>query len=370
MKLVIIKSHLKDALAAVAGAIAEHAHLPILKNVFIEARSGKIILAATNLEIAVEYAVLGKVLDPGAITIPCGAFSNIINNLQSERLNLETKSNTLDIKTDNYHATLQGMPSDEFPIIPKVTKTKGTIVIKGVLLKEALAQVAPCVQLSELRPELGSVLMAYVLDSLKFVATDSFRLAEKTIQKNEFSSTHTEAFRMLIPLKTAQELMKIIGDEDEVTITHDENQIAFSGPSYAVVSRLIDGKFPDYEAIIPKKFSTEISMQKDEFAAAVKLSGSLGTRSGEVKIATHENKKSVSVYSAEQGVGENTYALPAKISGGAHEMSFSWRYLLDGVKAIRGAEVHLGLSEDNKPALLKAPHDGSYFYIVMPIMKA
>jgi len=370
MKLVVIKSHLKDAIGIVSGASAENANLPVLKNILIEAKSGKITLAATNLELALEYTILGKVLEPGRATIPAGMLAGIINNLQTERLNLEEKNNSLDIKTDNYHAALQGISADEFPLIPKVKNPKGALVIKASFLRDALAQVVFAAQPSELRPELGSVLFVYTIDSLKLVATDSFRLAEKTIPKQEFSSTQKEEFRILVPLKTAQELVRAFRDDEDVTISHDESQISFSTQTISLVSRLLDGRFPDYEAIIPKKFSGEISVPKEEFISAIKLSGALGTRAGEIKIAIHENKKSIIISCVEQGVGENTYALPARVHGEIHEASFNWRYLLDGARAIAGEEAWIGIVDDNKPALLKAPNNGGYFYVVMPILKA
>src|SRR3989344_759099 len=127
MKLVVIKSHLKDALRAVIGVTTEHANLPILKNVRVDAHDGKIILTATNLEVAIEYSLLGKVLEPGVTTLPAATLVNIINNLQSERLTISANAaHAVEITTDNYNATLQGAPPDEFPLIPKVKEAAQT----------------------------------------------------------------------------------------------------------------------------------------------------------------------------------------------------------------------------------------------------
>jgi DNA polymerase-3 subunit beta len=370
MKLVVIRSHLREALGAIIGATIENSTLPILKNICIDAKEGKIVLSATNLEIAFEYSLLGKVLEPGKTTIPATMLANILGNLESERINLETKQTNLEITTDNYQATLQCASPDEFPLIPKIKTPTGTITIKGALLKDAVSKVLFCAQASELRPELGSVLVSFSIDSLKLVATDSFRLAEKTVGSDEFSTTHKDEFKILVPLKTAQELYRTIRTEEEVIISHDESQIAFETPTLLLVSRLIDGKFPDYEAIFPKKFTTELSLEKGEFLSAVKLAGSLGVRSGEVKLKTLENKKSVLFSSVEQGVGENSYALPARMQGDLKEISFNWKYLWEGAKALDGDEVYIGLVEENKAALIKSPGDASYFYILMPILKA
>lgn len=370
MKLVLLKGHLKDALASVAGISTENQNLPILKNVLISADNGTITVCSTNLEIAISYFVPGKIIEPGKITVPASTFLQIISNLTSERVNIEEKNGVLEVKTDNYEATLQGISAEEFPIIPTIKEEKGSLSIKGILLKEALSQVSPSAQISDLRPELGSLLFSFGIDTLKLAATDSFRLAEKTFTKTQMAVAYKDDFKLLVPLKTAQELLKILNDDEDVVLKDDGSQILIETPRFSMISRLIDGKFPDYEAIIPKDFSAKIILDSSEFVSALKLSAVFGSKISEVRIKILDNKKGVQIYSQEQGLGENSSTLSAKAEGNISEISFNWRYLLDGLRALKGKEVWIGLNEDNKPALLKVPNDSSYFYIVMPIMRA
>jgi DNA polymerase-3 subunit beta len=369
MKFVVIKNNLKEGLGVVEKASGENLNLPILKNVLIESQDNNIKLTTTNLEIAINYYVSGKTIENGKVTIPISVFLNIINNLQTERLNLEKKNQNLEIKTDNYEAIIQGLPPEEFPIIPKIKNNKEFLEIKTELFKEVLGQTISSAQFSDLRPELNSVLFSFSLDALKIVATDSFRLSERTLPINQFTTNHKQEFKILIPLKTSQELFKILKENESLKIYHDQNQILFTTDRFEFISRLVEGVFPEYEAIIPKKFETEIVLDREEFINAIKATSALGSRTYEVRIKIPESKKNIEVFSIDQVIGENKYFLPAKIQGRPKEISFNWRYLLDGLKALKTKNVFLGANEENKPVLIKSPNETYYFYILMPILK-
>ncbi len=369
MKVVVIKNNLREGIMAVERAAGENANLPILKNVLLETEDNKLKVTATNLEIAASFYISGKVIENGRITVPLGILSGLIANISSERIDLESKKNTLEIKTDNYQATVHGISAEEFPLIPKVKNLDECIEIESAALKETLSQTIIASQFSELRPELNSIFIDFSLDNLKFVTTDSFRLAEKTLTSGQFQSNHKEPFTLLLPLRSGQETLRILGDEEKVRIYHDENQILFKTDRAEFFSRLMEGTFPDYRAVVPQKFGAEINISRQELLSALKLAGIFSARTNEVKMNILENKRAVGISSSDQSVGENTYILPAKFRGDAKEMSFSWRYLSDGLKALKTDEVFLGLNEDNKPALLRSPNDASYFYLLMPILK-
>jgi len=370
MNLIVIKDKLQDGLQTVSRASDNHQNLPILKNVLIASGENQIKLSATNLEIAVSYKVAGKVMEPGSITVPVDTFLGLVNNLQSERLSLETKNNTLEIKTDNYRAKLQGLPPEDFPLIPQVQNNEENITINGGVLKEALSQVSIATQFSELRPELNSVAMSFNLDSLIFAATDSFRLAEKTIQPQDFKATLPGDVFSLIPLKSIQELLRILKENEEIMICLDQTQILFKSERFEFVSRLLQGSFPDYKKVIPEKYGAEAALKREELMGALKLTGVLSPKISEVKIRFLENKKALEIFSLDESVGENNYILPAKISGKAGEVGFNWRYLLDGLRAVPGDEVVFGVNDDNHPSILRSQSDPSYFYILMPILKS
>lgn len=370
MKFIALRSNIKEAISVVERATGENANLPILKNTLIEASGAGITITATNLEVAVTCVISGKVIENGKITTPLSLFSSLISNLQSDRLNFDKKGNNLEVKTDNYNATIQGLPAEDFPITPKIKNAKGKLEIKAALLKEAIQQVTVASQFSDLRPELNAVFFDFSIESLKLAATDGFRLAEKTIPKNLFTSQYEEPFKILVPLKTSLEVVRMTRDDEMVTIFHDESQVVFKTERAELISRLIEGNFPDYSAIIPKQFTTEVIIGREEFANAIRLAGVFGQKTSEAKISAHPNKKALEVSSADQALGDNTYFLPAKIKGGAIETFFNWRYLADPIKVMKTEELQIGFQEETNPALLKSPNDSSYFYILKPILKS
>ncbi len=370
MKIVIIKSNLKDGLSVVEKSAGEHANLPILKTTLLEAAYNKIKLTTTNLEVAISYFVLGKIIEDGKVAVPIRAFVDLIQNLQSERLNLDQKQHNLAVQTDNYEATLQGQSVDDFPIIPKVQNTESYLEIEGRVFREALSQVLLAGQEMESRQELSNILFDFSLDKLTLTATDSFRLAEKSIPSTQFTVENPERIKVLVPIKTSQELLRILKEGEMVRIYQDASQILFKTENFEFISRLSEGSFPEYQAIVPKKFDAEVVLNRQEFGNALKLAGIFAGKSSEIKIKIGENKKSLEVYSTDEALGENRYVLPAKVQGHVKPVVFNWRYLADGLKALRAEEVFFGMNEDNKPALLKSHNEGSYFYIIMPILNS
>lgn len=368
MKLLILKNNLKSGLAVVERAVGESSNLPVLKTVLLKTVDNRLKLVTTNLEQAVTRFVSGKIIEEGGVSIPFGTLYNIVNNLNEEKLNLEVKNNVLILKTDNYEAKIQGLGEDDFPLIPKLHNKEKFLEIEASLIRGAINQVVGAARISEIRPELSGLLFDFQLTLLKLVATDSFRLAEKTIVANQFKTNFDTSFKIIIPLKTIQEVLRIFSDEETVKIYFDAHQILFQNEDLEVISRLIEGNYPDYEQIIPKKFETEIWMGREHLFSAVKLVSSMSGKVNDVKFKIQSNLKTLEIYSANQYLGENNYLIPAKIQGAPFdEVAFNWHYLLDGLKAVNQEDVFFGVNSSAKPALLRGSEDNSYFYILMPI---
>lgn len=369
MNIVVIREKLKEGLDIISRSGGEGSQLPILKNVLIEAEEGKITLVATNLEIATTCIVPGKVIEGGKITVPLNLLSGMISALQNERINLTLlKDNFLEVKSDNYKAKLQGVSAEDFPIIPKIGSKENKIELESGILKEALSQVVISTQYSEIRPELNNILVSFRMDTLVFAATDGFRLSEKTLTDKQFKTETGTEYSCLVPLKTASELVRILKESGSVKIYKDESQILIETDQWECISRLSEGNFPDYKAIIPKGFAAEVVVSRNEFMDAVKITSVLSSKVNEVAL-TLENEKAIQVFSGDLSSGENDYILSAKVKGKFKQISFNWRYLNDGLKALKGGDVYLGLNDENKAALIKVPNEPSYFYILMPILK-
>lgn len=368
MNIIVIKEKLKEALDIIIRASGDHPTLPVLKNVLIEAKDDKITLTATNLEIGMRYDLSGKISKGGGVTVPANLLGQIIANLTDERVELSSDGSVLDVTTESYKASLQGSPVAEFPTLPAVQNTEEYIEIEAALLKNSLEVTLSAAQFSELRPELSSVYFQFFGDKVVLVATDSFRLAEKTLADNKFTANTSEEFKVLLPLKTAQELGRVLKEKGGVKIYRDQNQILFKTEKTELVSRLLEGTFPDYRAVIPKEYQAEVSVDRDDFLNAVKLAGVMSGTASETALRPGTGD-TLEIFSRDEKLGENSYHLAAKMKGSFKEASFNWKYLLEGAKAMPPKDFILGLNDDNKPAILRSSQDPSYFYILMPILK-
>lgn len=368
MNSILIKDKLKEGVDVVSRITGEHPTLTVLKNILIEARKDKIQLTGTNLEIGIQYTIPGKVSQEGAITVPAAVFNQLLGTLSEDRVVLSVKDATLEVTTDSYTAKIQGISAEEFPLIPKIESEEEYIAIEADVLRDAISSVLAASQFSELRPELNAIYFHFGMDKIVLAATDSFRLTEKTIMDNEFTSALDEEYTVLIPLKTSQELVRIL-KKGEVRIIRDDHQVLFITQEARIISRLVDGAFPDYHAIIPKDFQAELTLDREEFINAVKLTGVFGSAVPEISLRAAANEKGVELSARDEKLGENHYILPAKMKGDLQEVNFNWRYLLDGLKSLDAKEIIFGVNEENKPAILRAQSDPTFFYIVMPILK-
>lgn len=369
MELIVLKTNLKEGIAALGKIGSENASLPILKNCLIETKENKIKFSVTNLEMAIASSIPAKVVKDGSITVPLGILSSIINNLESERVSLETKNDNLVIKTENYQAKIQGTKKEEFPIIPKIGNEGEYLEIENGILKDALLSIMNASQGSAIRPELGGILFDYQVNIIKFAATDSFRLAEKTIDDNRYKANIEQKLRVIVPLKTVQELVRVMTEKDDekIRIYFDPNQIVFRTDKFELVSRVINGEFPDYQPIIPKAISIEVVVNKDQLVNALKLTGSFADKMNEIRMIVKDGVKNIEMFSSNPILGENQYLIPAKIKGDSIEVVFNWKFLFDGLRSITTEHITIGMNGDNKPAIIKPMNVNDYFYIIMPI---
>jgi DNA polymerase-3 subunit beta len=210
MNVIVLRNNLRESLSIISGARKESGNLPILKNFLLETYDGKLRLSSTDLEIGIINLISAKVIQEGSVTIPFGVFSQIINNLISERVSLELKGNLLLITADNYKAKISIAPKDDFPIIPQIKDKKNNFCeCESDYLIDSISSVMSACQVSDIRPELSGIYFIFKEDQIKLAATDSFRLAEKTIYEKKFSFQFEKEFSCIIPIKTVAEATKI-----------------------------------------------------------------------------------------------------------------------------------------------------------------
>ncbi len=365
MKFITLKNKIVEALNFVEKATGTSGNLPILKNILIKASESKISFSATNLEFAITHSFSGKIIENGETTVPSNLFSSLARGLTSERVTLELKGKNLIVSTDNYEATLQSQDTKDFPIIPKIQKEKHKLEISTKLFSETLGGVIAATQYSEIRPEISGVYF-YKNNGFFLVATDSFRLAEKRLVVPQ---DKIEGLKAIIPVRAAEEAMRVFSNynDEPLTVFFDDTQALFKTNDTEIVTRLIDGTFPDYQPIIPKELKNEATLNRSEFLQAIKLVSSFSTKINDVRVSTEDGKKHIELKASSAGVGENTYKIPAKLKGGAFSISFNWRFLADGLKSFKDEEITLGVNAPDKPALLKSISDKTLLYVVMPL---
>ncbi len=364
MKLICTQENLSRGLAIVSRGIGKSPSLPVLANILLTTEKGRLKLQTTDLEIGITYFSGGKIEKEGGITIPAQLFLGYIDNLPSAKVKLEVKDKTLHISCENFEADIKGIDAEEFPLIPKIEK-KSICTVAASDLKEALSKVSFATALEEARPEIAGVYMN-ISQNLRLAATDSFRLAEKTIKLKQPVKGSVE---VIVPSRTIQELIRIISEEaKDVDVLVSENQIAFRLDDSELVSRLVDGKYPDYKQIIPKEYTCQAILDTGDLQSSIRTA-SLFSKTGvfDIKIDIRPKEDEVIITSESGQVGSNVAKIKGKVEGKAEKVTFNYRYLLDGLDHMTASQVLLGVTGDATPACLKPQDEKDYTYVVMPI---
>ncbi len=361
VKFSCLKGHLERALGIAERFTGKNVTLPILGNVLFTVKGNTLLVSATNLEYAVEVIVQGKGLSDDRVSVPAKVINSFIQSLQDQKVDLEGRQGNLFIKTETRDIRINGVSPEDFPLIPKIKKTH-SFTAEGPTLIQRLGKVLPAVSPSEFKPELAGVFFRVSPGVLRLASTDTFRLSEATMS---LSGKKTgDSFSMILPHRTSQEVARVLGEE-EVEISVGDNQAEFTTPTIRMVSRLIEGNFPDYTSIIPKKFETTGFLKRKEFLGAIRGSITFASKLQEVTLDFKGGKLTVSSLNPE--VGEYRSELSAPSTGKDVSVSFNHRYLLDGVDSLEEEELFIGLNGQDGPALLRDKSSEALLYVLMPI---
>lgn len=367
-----LQENLKNSLNIVSHIAGKNLNLPILNNVMIEAKSGDIKLITTDLEIGIVSKLRGKIEEEGEFTIEAKILNDYISLLPNQKVDLKVSKNEALINCGNYKTTVKGQNAEEYPLVPEVEKE---IFFKtGVNeFKKALTQVIFAVANSETRIELSGVFFSFNNDSLTMAATDSYRLAEKTIK---IETNANEEKSAIIPAKSLQEVIRVLSavkqenldEENKITFYLSENQILFTVGNTEIVSRLIEGQYPDYKQIIPANSNTNAVVDRAEFLRAVKAA-SLFSKTGinDINLDFPESLNKMIISSASSQTGENITELEATVSGKDNGIVINYRYALDGINTIDSEKINVKIIDGNTPCIFTGPENDSYTYIIMPI---
>ncbi len=373
MKLKIKQNKIKAGIGIVERISIKSSSLPVLKNILMKVEKNFINFTATDLETGVQWWSLAKTEKEGEGVFPANILSGFVNFLPDEEVSLSSQKNDLSISCGHFETQIKGFNPEDFPIIPEVTE-KASISVDSNVLCSGLSQVADIPSFSTARPEISGIFFILQKNKMKIVATDSYRLGEKTVDLNE--SPKEGKFSFILPQKAAKEIIGIFGErEGEIKIVFGSNQVLFempmlekvSHPQIRLVSRLVDGDYPNYEEIIPQKSETVATLNRAEFLNQIKASSIFGGKTNEVKIKVLPEKKGIEVSSESVETGEFKSFIPAKVEGKKGEVSFNYKFLIDGLSSIKLPEIVFEINGTSNPGVLKPAKGSDFLYVVMPI---
>lgn len=370
MKVSLISDNLRSKILFTNHAISTRSQLPTLLNFLIEAKEGKLVISATDLEIGIIVEIPAKTEKEGAITVPAKTFVEVLSNTSSDRISLETTPEGLVLKGEGEETVFQTSPTEEFPKLYE-DKGKKIMILKRETMIRDFSRVVFAASPDLERPALSGVLIKEKKDGFLLVATDGYRLSlKKHALQSARRAQAEETISILVPARIIKELIQMekdAGDEDVgVYVSKEKNQIIFSQNDTALIGRLIEAEFPNYEKIIPTDFSTKTTLEGDGLQKAVKAGYVFARQTaGIVKLSIQKNKVLVSANAP--SVGKNLVEVEAKTLGEENEIAFNARYLLDFLSNSASETISFEMNGPLNPGVFKETDDPSFMHLIMPI---
>ena len=360
MKFKAKKEDLLKGIQTVQNIITPKAALPILANILIETLDDKVRLSATDLDIGISCVIPVQTQEAGAITIPAKRFGEIIRDLPSDSVNISTKkNNSMAVETESCQFKIMGLPREEFPKLPEF-QNKEVIKIEQATLKQMLGLTHFAVSFDETRYILNGILFQNDKNNLTLVATDGKRLA---IAERKIKQDVDKDVRIIVPIKTIHELTRNLKDDGDISLILGNNQALFDLNGVVVISRLIEGEFPDYKQVIPPVSENVMKAGREEFLLAVKRAALLSTPDYQaVKLELFKDKLVISKSTPD--IGESREEVSVEYKGKEMAIGFNPNYLTDVLKNLSDAQVEFELIDGEKPGVIRVE---GYVYIVLPM---
>lgn len=364
MELTVTQENLARALASCSRVASSKAQLPILSNILLRTDGHRLMVAATNLEIASSQLIGAKIANEGAITIPARLITEFVGSLPRTTVTLKVEGNHLHITADGYNSTINGAVADDFPELPTINeKTAVSYAIATADLKQAITQTILTASSDSTRPVLTGVYWHSHDGALYLAATDGYRLSQKRLvgTKSDVAA--------IIPTSTLQEVLRTMNDDiAEVEVLFDETQVRFRLNDAEITSRLIDGNFPDYRQLIPASSESTVTLPRADFSQITKVAGLFARESGgSITITADAEKGLLSLHSIASELGENTSEVAATVTADG-QVTLNSRYLIDALGVIDATEIIFRFSGKLSPCVLSSSDsDGDYLHIIMPL---
>jgi len=365
MKATLLRTNLNQGLSTVGRVVATRGQLPVLANVLVEATKQGVVLSATNLEIGLRMQVGGKVIEEGAITIPAKNLGEFVNATDAESVDIVVEGDKLKIKAGKSGAVFTGISASEFPSFAKATQGQ-VVKIKKETIREIAREIAFAAAADESRPVLTGVRFSVSDDQLVVVATDGFRLSRKVIASNAFNASNS----LILPARTIQELARVMGDsgdgEVEMATITENNQVIFACDGVEIVSRVLEGNFPDVDKIIPNQFKTEVIIDRGELERSLRQAGIFARENSNiVKFVVHGSQFIVKAQASQ--IGENESEIEIEKEGEDGEIAFNYRFVLDFLASVAGERIVLKINDSLSPGVWMEEKNKNLIHLIMPV---
>lgn len=360
MRFKVKKEDLLNGIQTVQNIITPKTTLPILSHILIETQQDKIRLTATDLDIGITCVIPVDIQEPGAVTIPAKRFGDIIRELPDENIEINTKKNNLVIiETKICQFKIMGLSREEFPKLPEF-QDKEAIHLEQETTKHMLNLTSFAVSFDETRYILNGILVKINNNNLILVATDGKRLAHI---EHKLKQNIDKDISIIVPIKTIQELNRNLQEEGALSLILSGNQALFDLGDVVVISRLIEGEFPDYQQVIPPVSESKMKVDREQFLLAVRRAALLSTPDYQaVKLELFKNKLVVSKSTPD--VGESREEVAVEYQGKEIAIGFNPGYLIDALKNLSVEQIEFELSDSEKPGVIRI---NGYIYIVLPM---
>ena len=361
MKFNIEKDQILEGLQKVQSIVGQRTPLPILSNVLIEASNGKLTLTTTDMEVSVRTTIEADISEDGATTLPARRFFSICRDLPSHQVEISVSATDVaEISSGAYNCKLEGLAKDDFPAMPTFEESCSYQLKEGTL-KDILQKTAYAASTDESRAILNGSLMAFHENKLVVVCTDGRRLA---LVEQEVDMPDESEIDIVVPTKTVNELIKTLGDEGEASIKTSSTQVAFEFGNIFIISKLIDGTYPNYRQVIPSQCEERIAIDREVLHDAVRrVSLMLDEQAASVKVKITENR--IELLTSSPEIGESRESVPVKYSGKDITIAFNPAFLLAPLKHLDSDEIFLELSDELSPGVIKT--NVPFLYVIMPI---
>lgn len=364
MELTVTQENFARALSAVGRVASSKTQLPILSNILLRTDGKRLLVAATNLEIATTQYIGAKITKPGAITVPARLISEFVSSLPKDTIELKVVGENIHITSGKYHSVINGVIADDFPELPTINeKSSVSYSLNTEEFKQAVSQTIITTSSDSTRPVLTGVYWHSHEGWVYLAATDGYRLSERRLVQTKSSVA------AIIPTQTLQEVLRTIVDESEtIDVLFDESQVRFRINEAEIISRLVDGNFPDYRQLIPEKSDITATLNKQEFTRVTKIAGLFARESGgSVTVTVDADQKNVSLHSIASELGENTSEIDAEVTGSG-QITLNSRYLSEALSVIDADTLLFGFSGKLSPCILKSTNkDTNYYHVIMPL---